>query len=72
MTKTEIVNTVKEAISLGKTVIITPESMTSVWSQLEIEDVPGIQAEKSIGNQLYGMSVKNEAGEYSRIRILGY
>lgn len=72
MTKTEIVKTVKEAISLGKTVIITPKSMASVFSQLDIENVPGIQAEESIDGQLYGMSVKSKDGKYSDIRILGY
>ena len=72
MTKTEIVNAVREAVNSGKTVIITPEAMTSVWSQLEIENVPGIQAEESINNQLYGLSIQSETGKYSSIHVLGY
>lgn len=72
MTKTEIVRIVKEVTENGRTVIITPKAMSSVFSQLAIENVPGIQAEESINGQLYGMSVKSKDGKYSDIRILGY
>ena len=71
MTKTEIVNTVKKAINLGETVIITPESMISVWYQSEIENVPHISANEEINGKLYGLSVKSNE-TCSPISILGY
>ena len=71
MTKTEIINTVKKAITLGETVIITPEAMMSVWSQSEIENVPHISANEKINGKLYGLSVKSDE-TYSPINILGY
>lgn len=71
MTKTEIVNAVKEAINLGKTVIITPEAMMSVWSQPEIENVPHLSANEEINGKLYGLSVKSKE-TCSPISILSY
>ena len=71
MTKTEIINTVREAVSSGKTVIITPEAMAPIWSQPEVENIPHISANEELNGKLYGLSVKSE-DKYSSISILSY
>ena len=71
MTKTEILNEVRDAINNGKTVIITPKATASVWSQPEIEKIPNISANEEINNKLYGITVsKNRT--YSPVSILDY
>lgn len=71
MTKTEILNAVRDAINNGKTIIITPKATAPVWSQPEIENIPNISANEEINNKLYGITVSKN-GTYSPVSILDY
>lgn len=71
MNKTAILKEVNEALRLGQTVIITPESMTAIWSQPEVERIPHVSATEEIDGRLYGLFVDGENSR-SHIRILGY
>ena len=71
MTRTEITKLVNKAISNGSTVIISPESLKTVWTQKEIEDVPNISAEEEINGRLIGVSVRS-SGKRSSVLVVGY
>ena len=73
MTDKEILKAVKTAKESHQTLIITPQDLSFVWQQVEIESVPHIAAEAEINNSLYGISVTAEEYEYrSHVKILGY